>query len=393
MLRNFFFDKALVSVFLSHIGLTYEEIGFVLAAQSLSALVFEIPAGVFADKTSYGHATTVGLVLAFVFAVGIVFASAFWFILALFMINGSSRAFISGADHAALYSFLLKHGKSSEFSKFEGRARLLGGVALAVAMGVGGLVYEIQPRGVYVLYSLSLIGAVYAWHVFALRVDGYKGAKDHQEQSPSLSITSTFFHHTFRTQRGRSYLAVVAMIAVLAGIVSPFYAFSQAPLSEFTGSVLMMCLVYAFIELVSALFNSLANGIEKWFSFTIISFVCFGIIMIGLALAALGPDTMLLLVGFALVVIVLPVFDVILTHFLHRRVHHSVRATSLSVAEFLFSLIIAVSYVVAGKILSLYGHSALYSSMFVLTLGTLIVCLVLTNFGRALKPYHYKVTQ
>jgi MFS family permease len=130
-------------------GLSMKDIMVLQAVYSIAIVVLEIPSGYLADVIGRRKTLILGAVFGtFGFAT---YSFSFGFIgfLVAEIILGIGQSCISGADSAMLYDSLLEKGEEKKYTRFEGRITSLGNVAEAVAGIAGGLLAGITLRTPY----------------------------------------------------------------------------------------------------------------------------------------------------------------------------------------------------------------------------------------------------
>jgi MFS family permease len=116
------------------------------AIYSVSIVLLEIPSGYFADVIGRRRTLILGAVLG---AIGYTFYSfsyGFAGFLVAELILGFGQSFISGADSAMLYDSLLENRKEKEYMKYEGRMVSIGNIAEASAGIAAGFIVLISLR-------------------------------------------------------------------------------------------------------------------------------------------------------------------------------------------------------------------------------------------------------
>ncbi|MGQ9847502.1 MAG: MFS transporter [Bacteroidales bacterium] len=118
------FFKSLMAPFwvlyFNKIGLSYEQIAFLVIVNHLSTLVFEIPTGAVAD--SYGRKLSVGisLIIGAIVPLGIYFSESYLLLLLLHVLAGLGATFMSGAFDAWFADSLLASDANLDLTKYWG---------------------------------------------------------------------------------------------------------------------------------------------------------------------------------------------------------------------------------------------------------------------------------
>jgi len=131
-------------------GLSMKDIMIVQAVYSVAIVVLEIPSGYLADVIGRKKTLIIGAVFG---VLGFTTYSLSFGLMGFLMAEvllGIGQSCVSGADSAMLYDSLLDIGKEKEYTRFEGRITALGNVAEAIAGILGGLLAGISIRAPYV---------------------------------------------------------------------------------------------------------------------------------------------------------------------------------------------------------------------------------------------------
>lgn len=119
------------------------------AIYSISIVVLEIPSGYFADVLGRKNTIIIGSILGFFGFLTYSLSYGFVGFLIAEVILGLGQSFISGSDSAMLYDTLKEVKKEKEYSKYEGRVISVGNIAEAAAAILGSLLTIISIRTPY----------------------------------------------------------------------------------------------------------------------------------------------------------------------------------------------------------------------------------------------------
>ena len=130
-------------------GLSMKDIMILQAAYSIAIVILEVPSGYLADVIGRKKTLIIGAVFGILGFTTYNFSFGFMGFLVAEIILGIGQSCISGADSAMLYDSLLDKGEEKKYTRFEGRITALGNVAEAMAGIVGGLLVGITIRTPY----------------------------------------------------------------------------------------------------------------------------------------------------------------------------------------------------------------------------------------------------
>ncbi len=131
-------------------GLSMKDIMILQAVYSIAIVVLEIPSGYLADVIGRKKTLIIGAVFGILGFTTYSLSIGFIGFLVAEIILGIGQSCISGADSAMLYDSLLDRGEEKQYTRFEGRITSLGNVAEAIAGILGGLLVGITIRAPYI---------------------------------------------------------------------------------------------------------------------------------------------------------------------------------------------------------------------------------------------------
>jgi MFS family permease len=121
-------------------GLTMKDIFLLQSIYSLTLMTLEIPTGYFADKAGRKTSILFGSMLGFSGYLVYSFSFGFWQFVLAEVILGVSQSLVSGADSAMLYDTLTVAKQNDKYTKLEGRITSIGNFGEAFAGIIGGLI-------------------------------------------------------------------------------------------------------------------------------------------------------------------------------------------------------------------------------------------------------------
>lgn len=143
----------IVVLFYNENGLHQYDIFLLQGIYSVAIVVLEIPSGYFADVLGRKKTLTFGAILGFIGFTIYSISHGFWGFLVAEIILGLGQSLISGADSAMLYDSLLAQKREKQYLKLEGRMTSIGNFAEATAGILGGLLATISLRTPYFFQS------------------------------------------------------------------------------------------------------------------------------------------------------------------------------------------------------------------------------------------------
>jgi len=299
------------------------------AIYSISIVALEIPSGYFADVIGRRRTLLLGSIAGGI-GFGIYsFSYGFLGFLLAELVLGFGQSFISGADSAMLYDSLLDNRKEKEFIKYEGRMVSFGNIAEASAGLVGGLLALISLRtNMYAQAGISILAIPAA---FMLVEPVRHGEKVTFNFRTILSVVrdSLFINRKLRTN--------IFLSAVIGTATLTMAWFAQPYFKHIGLSLTLYGLMWTLLNLTVGLAAMVAYRLEnilgaKKTVLTIAILIPAGYIAMGNINSLWGLAVLFLFYivrGFA---------TPVLKDYIHRLTSSDVRATVLSVRNFLIRL-------------------------------------------------------
>lgn len=381
------FDRGVLAIFLVAQGLTSGQVGMLQTIMFLTAMATEFPTGLIGDHFGRRVSVTLGLVCRAIYCAGMTVASSFGHFVALFVVVGIGRSFVSGSDHALLYDALKAGKENADFLKVEARARSVGGISLSLAMAGGGILADLSWNMLFLVYLATTFVSMAIWAAVSLSAAGQAGedlVRDDKKDAPKP--TKQLLDFALRTRKGRAFSLAVLGMALMGAIVAPFYFFAQAAMADYGLDFKIIGVLYGGIEFIASLAVLASAPIERRYTFPTIGVVFCAVIAVAFFAASFGTLPWLL-VGFFLVVFTSPVFDIVALHYLHRKLPSSIRASALSAGSLVLTLMIAAGYWGYGISVDLLGNAGTFAAAGAVSLLVVVIIASLSKGGATLRPY------
>ena len=316
-------------------GLDMHQIMVLQAIYSVSIIALEIPSGYFADVIGRRRTLIIGVIMG---AIGMgLYSISYGFMgfLIAELVLGFGQSFISGADSALLYDSLLDNKKDKDYIKYEGRMVSVGNVAEAAAGIAGGLLALISLRtNYYVQTGVALLAVPAAIMLMEpgkhkrLGVFNFRTILD-------VVADSLFINKELRTNIFLSAIIGSATLT-MAWFAQPYFEFVELQLSLFG-------IMWTLLNLTVGFAAMLAYRVERKLGANLT--VLLLAIMIPAGYLALGHFSSIWALSILFFFyIVRGVATPVLKDYIHRLTTSEVRATVLSVRNF----IIRICFVLVG---------------------------------------------
>ncbi len=366
----------IVVLFYHDNGLGMQEVFILQAIYSVSIVALEIPSGYFADALGRRNTLIMGSVLGFAGYVVYSFSFGFWGFLVAEVVLGFGQSLISGADSALLYDTLKQHNREKEYMKHEGRMISAGNFAEALAGIAGGLLAAISLR--YPYYFQSVIAFVAVPAAFTLVEPKIHEANVKITLNKILVVVRFALIDNKRLRWNIIYSSVVgASTLTMAWFVQPW--FIRANLSVSLFGVLWTLL-------------NLSVGVTALFAYRFERFLGVRATVLGLtfslAIGFLGAalfESLWGLIFLFLFYLARGIATPVLKDYINRITSSDVRATILSIRNFVIRIIFALWGPFYGwytDAFSLTGAILIAGMVFVVLSGITYIFFIKTNFPR-----------
>ena len=369
ILRNLDFARGLFVVFLLDHGVTNFQIGILQSLLFWVSFVFEIPAGLFADKFKRKYSLILSGLLLLISLV-LYFAPPNYFLyLLIFALTGMSFAFLSGADQALLYDGLKEAGADWQKKHIHilSKSRVYMTVSFALGTLAGGFLFDVDKHFIFLATAISLsLGLVC---LFFIDESWRRRGKTTEKRSLTRELKAFL-----KTGQGKNLLLFILGIAFLEGLHTPFFIFSQSLFKEYGISGKNIGFLIASGYLVSSLGLHFSPHFAKWGSKGLKKLI-FGTTLttaLACALVATRPELPWMVLLFLLINTLPEALFVHTDQYIQDHCESNIRATVCSVQFFTNSIVISLSYAFIGFFSDRIGIHK--------TLGLLALIPILTLF-------------
>lgn len=334
---------------------------FVLKAiYSVAIVVMEIPSGWMADVWGRKKTLILGSILGSVGFLLYSFSFGFWAFVIAEIVLGIGHSFVSGADSAMLYDSLKADNKTDKYTREEGRITSAGNFAEAIAGVVGGFLAAISLRTpFYFQFAVAAVAIPAALTMIEPKI--HSNEHVHSIKKLVQNIRNTFISN--QNLRISILLSAVTGTATLtfAWLVQPFFKAINLPV-EFFG------IFWTALNLSVGISSIFAHKVEellgkRWSILMVIILLSAGYFLAGISISYWGLAFLFL---FYLVRgIATPIFK----NYINQYTESEVRATMLSVRNF----VIRIAFAVIGPLLGWITDNVSLNNAFILAGAIYIV--------------------
>lgn len=345
---------------------------------SVSIVLLEIPSGYFADVLGRKNTIIIGSILGFLGFLTYSISYGFVGFLIAEVILGFGQSFISGSDSAMLYDTLKEAEKEKEYSKYEGRVISMGNIAEAAAAIIGSLLTIISIRTPY--YFQTGIAFIAIPAAFLLYEPHRMELKNKMNFKDVLGIVKYALVDNKTLKWNIIYSSIIG-----ASTLTMAY-FAQAYFIEAGIQVTNFGYIWATLNVSVAISALYAYKLEKKYgqiklSFMIISFISLIYILTSQFISVWALSFIFIFY------LVRGIATPILKDYINRLCESNVRATVLSIRNFVIRIIFAGISPLLGYLNDIYSLSTA-----LLTAGITFLVLSMITLGGlkiALKKFDY----
>ncbi len=205
---------ATYAILITEHGVSPIDLSVLLLSWSVSAVVFELPSGVLADRMSRRWLLMSACVFKSACFVAWIVWPSFWGFMLGFVLWGLESAIRSGAEEALIYEGVRDESTGSSFERVFGRGAAAGSAGTGLAFLAGGYLVE------WVGYDPVLfISAASPW-LAALLVYTWSEPRETQRASPRLTFAQTTASGVSSVLTSRHLFAIVAVAVAFTPIWS-----------------------------------------------------------------------------------------------------------------------------------------------------------------------------
>jgi len=328
-------------------GLGLSRLMIIQAVYSVTVVILEIPSGYLADVIGRRFALILGTSMTVIGFITYSCFHGFWGFLAAEMVLGIGASMVSGADSAILYDTLIEMDRQQQYMQYEGRVTSVGNFSEAIAGIFGGLLAEyVGIRSpYYIQIGISLIGVPAA---IMLTEPMSHLSKPKMTFRDILGIVRYALIDVPLLRRNIMYASVIgASTLTMAWFVQPYFKQVHIPL-EWYG------ILWTALNLTVALFSISAYKLEhKIGEVKIILLITFFIVscyfMTGFIDSRWG------LAFLFVFYMVRGIANPVLKDYINRLTPSEMRATVLSIRNFLIRILFACLGPILGWVSDFYS--------------------------------------
>ena len=359
-------------LYLASKGMSLFQIGILEGIYHVTSLLMETPTGAIADIFGRKTSRLIGVIMAIVASIVMVFADSFAMFALGFVITALAYNFESGANEALVYDSLLLEGKESGYMKIAGRTEVVFQATGIVALVLGGIVGNIE----YVLVYYVAIGISVVSLGVGLFFTEPKAAHEHVKVKLVPAMKKQYIDSFHAIRHNSRLLYLIVFTAVMFACVTLSFFYMQLAWKDNLLSTLQIGVYLAASALAAALGAFFAARIEKKLGET---FILRAAPIVVAASIILLFFTKFALIPFCIMNFVEALIFVATRDYINKTIPSDKRATILSFESLMFSLVMIMTFPLFGFISDSVGMRYAF-----VMLGGLMMVMAIVNLG--LKP-------
>lgn len=308
------------------------EIFVLKAIYSIAIVAMEIPSGWMADVWGRKKTLILGSILGSLGFLIYSFSYGFWAFAMAEIVLGIGHSFVSGADSAMLYDSLKAEQETPKYIREEGRITSVGNFAEAVAGIAGGFLAAISLRTPF--YFQFVVAAIAIPAAFTM-IEPKVHSKEH------IHSIGLLFQNIRKTFTSDQDLRISILISAVTGTATLTFAWFVQPFFEAIGlPVEMFGISWTALNLTVGISSVFSHKVaeffgRKWSLLLIIFLLSAGYIFTGTTISYWG--FVFLFLFYLVRGIATPIFK----NYINEYTESEVRATMLSVRNFIIRIVFA----------------------------------------------------
>ena len=337
-----------IVLFYQNNGLDLQDIFILKSIFSIVAVTFEIPSGYMADSWGRKNCLVLGCLLFFSGFLCYSFTETFAAFVIAEILLGAGQTLVNGADSALLYDTTEYYKKEDKYLYYEGKMTMIGNFAEAAAGIIGGFLAVYSLR--YPFYGQVFIAFIGIPASLALQEISLLKEKTKKVSEILKIIKYSLFENKQLCYNIMFSGITGAATLTMAWLIQPFLIHINTP-TEYFG------IIWTVLNLtvgVSALYSDKTDrylGMKKTYTLVLVSIVC-GYIALAYNLTYAG------LVILFFFYIIRGLATPILKGYINRIAFSNMRATVLSIRNFVIRLMFAAIAPLVGWLSDTYSLQA-----------------------------------
>ncbi len=348
--KSFDTTQGIWTLYLASKGLSLVEIGLMEGIFHITSLVMETPTGVIADLFGRKTSRIIGILFMILSNIIIISTSNFSFLAIGFVLSALSYNFESGANEALIYDSLIYEKIEDRYMNITGKKEIIFHISSVLSLLVGGFIGNIEYKNVYLIaIFISIISLIISFQFKEPPI--FK--KEETIKKPVIHLIKDQYKISFQAIKLNSklgYLIVFTSVIFAVSTISFYYL--QLGWENIGFTPFKIGAYLAGASIIAALASYLADKIDKKFGakkiLTILPFFySFSLLAMFFIDYAYIP--------FYVISFIEAIIFVSTTDYLNQLINSEQRATILSFASVMYSVVMILLFPLFGYLSDLIG--------------------------------------
>lgn len=351
-ITNLNMQSSIWVLYLAYCGMNLMQIGLLEGIYHATSIVCEIPSGALADLVGRKKSMMLGRICVTISCIIMLFTRNFWWFAISFLLQALGNNFNSGSEEALVYDSMICLGEEKDYIRINGRINTVIEVSQAIATVAGGVLAEYSYFVCYaactVISLLAFVPVVFMKEPPVLK-DGEK-----EEHLTAGRLVARHFQMSFGILASDlRILKIVTYFSVVFAAHTLLFFYSQQYYSDMGYNKIQISIIMLFAGFASCLGAILSERLYRRFEKKI---SVFSAAVIALTLVFYSIGNPVLSIG---MFIGANFFNSVLypieSESLNRIIPSEQRATLISVNIMFFSIVMIVTFPVAGALADVWS--------------------------------------
>ena len=351
-ITNLNMQSSIWVLYLAYCGMNLMQIGLLEGIYHATSIVCEIPSGALADLVGRKKSMMLGRICVTIPCIIMLFTRNFWWFAISFLLQALGNNFNSGSEEALVYDSMICLGEEKDYIRINGRINTVIEVSQAIATVAGGVLAEYSYFVCYaactVISLLAFVPVVFMKEPPVLK-DGEK-----EEHLTAGRLVARHFQTSFGILASDlRILKIVTYFSVVFAAHTLLFFYSQQYYSDMGYNKIQISIIMLFAGFASCLGAILSERLYRRFEKKI---SVFSAAVIALTLVFYSIGNPVLSIG---MFIGANFFNSVLypieSESLNRIIPSEQRATLISVNSMFFSIVMIVTFPVAGALADVWS--------------------------------------
>ncbi|MGK4109323.1 MFS transporter [Enterococcus cecorum] len=328
-------------IYLQNFGWHIAEIAILQGVFTFFSAIFELPSGIIADKIGYKRALQLGELICIFYLISYFFPYNHIVVYIGFVCFALGLSLISGTDTSLLYNIT----NDNKFLKYMGFFNSLGILSVAFGNLIGGWLAE---KSWILLFFISILCRVVALICITL-FDAPKITKRDSisNKNKVIKLYLEKLYDFVRMKKTFKYILVSS--AFLMSSVTLSYQYMPVVLKQLKIATGQVSLIYAVVSVLGALLSFFSAKLTNSLSSRVVAFIIFFISsLLFLGMGIFPKHSIITILCFVVPNILYELLSVIIDSTVHEDLIDDIRASSISLINFVNSILLAAGSVLVS---------------------------------------------